>query len=416
MVIEGSAPNANEPVQEWDRFNGRIYFCSYLLIFLAGPVMYLGVVHAALCDRLGASTTVANLPSAAFAIGQFAPLVASWLVPYRWERAAVVASNALLATFFASVAVVLLLPIAAAWKIGLIVAQGLCQGLVGSTSDLFTLQCLGRGTTVQGRSRIFQQTFGITPIAAIAGSLGVQFLLNPGLPSLPYPKDFVAVFLIGAICCSALALMSAQYKIRPLAEEMRPALGPFLWNGARAFLNSRPLLLLWLVYFFWTCSRLVGTNVALNVKEVLHRAPSDFSGAMMAIQFGGKAAFGYLLGWIALRFGLRNAVVAILAFLMAGILWAWRVPGYANLLAFAFIGAAILGGAYVPNFVLTLSEARVGIRNLSILSLATPAAGFAPAAYGFLAQDFGFGTSFLFGLACAIAAAALAWKVRVNPA
>ncbi len=412
MVTGAVAP---QPAGDWDRHNGRVYFFSYLLIYLAGPVIYLGVVHAALCDRLGASTTVANLPSAAYAVGQFAPLVAAWLVPYRLERAAVVWSNSLQAIFFALLAVLLMVPISASWKLAFIIAQGLCQGLVASTSDLFTLQCLGRGTTVQGRSRILQRTYGITPIAAIAGSLGVQFLLNPGFAFLPYPNDFVAVFTVGAVCSAGLAFLSAQYRFAPLPEEPRHALGPFLWRGTRAFWNSRPLLLLWIVYFLWTISRLVATNISLYAKDVLHRPPSDFSGAIMAVQFGGKALGGYLLGWIAVKFGLRSGILAVLIVLMLGILWAWRVPGYASLLSFAFMGLALLGGVYVPNLVLTLSDARVGMRNLSILSLATPAAGFSPAVYGMLADHFGFGASFILALGCGAAALVLAWNVRENP-
>ena len=42
---------------ELDRRNGRVYLVNYLLIFLAAPVMYVGVIQAALCNKLGASAT-----------------------------------------------------------------------------------------------------------------------------------------------------------------------------------------------------------------------------------------------------------------------------------------------------------------------------------------------------------------------
>ena len=73
-----------------DRHNGRIFLLGYLLIYLAAPVMYVGVVQAGLCDKLGANATVSNLPFAAYQFGQVAPLFFAWLVPHRLERAAVV--------------------------------------------------------------------------------------------------------------------------------------------------------------------------------------------------------------------------------------------------------------------------------------------------------------------------------------
>jgi hypothetical protein len=398
-----------------DRHNGLVYFWSYVLIFLAGPVFYLGVVQAALCDKLGASAAIANLPSAAYAAGAFAPLVGSWLVPHRYERTTVVWMNAVMAVSFVAVAIALVTPLPAAWKLGILIAQGLCQGLAGSVSDLFTLQCLGRGTSVTGRSRILQRTYAFTPAAAIIGSMGVQYILNPGLPSVRYPYDFALVFGIGAACAGGLTVLSGLYRLTPPPEEPRRPLIPFLWAGTREFLAVRPLLLLWLAYLFWNCSMLSLTNITLYVKHALGRDPSDFSGAMMAIQFGGKALCSYFLGWLAMRRGLRTAALGTFLFQALSILWAWTVPGYSYLLSFAWMGAAMLAGVYVPNFVLTLSKPAVSLRNLSVLSLAGPASAFAPSIYGALAERFGFEASFAFGLFCAFVAIALLLGIRENP-
>ena len=40
-----------------DRHNGRIVILSAFLHYLAAPVIYVGIVQTALCDRLGASFT-----------------------------------------------------------------------------------------------------------------------------------------------------------------------------------------------------------------------------------------------------------------------------------------------------------------------------------------------------------------------
>ena len=82
------------PNSRLDRRNGNLFSYSYLLIFLAAPVLYVGVVQAALCDRLEASATVANLPAAsAYFLGNFAPIIFAWLLPHRLERFIVVADN-----------------------------------------------------------------------------------------------------------------------------------------------------------------------------------------------------------------------------------------------------------------------------------------------------------------------------------
>ena len=91
----------------------------------------------------------------------------------------------------------------------------------------------------------------------------------------------------------------------------------------------------------------------------------------------------------------------------AGMLWALLVPGYGYLFAFGLLGAGELGGAYFPNYVASLSTVDAGTRNLAILTLATPAASFAPALHGYLTDRIGFRASFLFGICAASGAAAL---------
>ena len=63
---------------EVERRNGLIFLISVTLTYFAAPVTYVGIVQAALCDKLGASATVSNLPDSAFLIGSAAPLLLSW--------------------------------------------------------------------------------------------------------------------------------------------------------------------------------------------------------------------------------------------------------------------------------------------------------------------------------------------------
>src|SRR5437870_5682846 len=97
---------------EDDRHNGWVFTLCYVLIYISAPVLYVGVVQAALCDKLGAGATLANLPASTYMFGQMAPLVFSWLVPHRLERSVVVWSN--LATGLMILGVALSLALAAA--------------------------------------------------------------------------------------------------------------------------------------------------------------------------------------------------------------------------------------------------------------------------------------------------------------
>ncbi len=86
-----------------ERRNGVLFFCSYVLIYLAAPVTYIGIVQAALCDKLGASYAVASLPASLHLLGGLGPLVCSWLIPYRLERATVVWSYGISTAVLAAV-------------------------------------------------------------------------------------------------------------------------------------------------------------------------------------------------------------------------------------------------------------------------------------------------------------------------
>ena len=74
------------------------------------------------------------------------------------------------------------------------------------------------------------------------------------------------------------------------------------------------------------------------------------------------------------------------------------------------MGAGELGGAYFPNYVLSISSMLDSPRNLALLQLAMPAASFAPTLHGLLTDRLGFQGSFAFG--CVSAALALLLLVK----
>ena len=176
----------DSPNSTTDRRNGLIFGASNLLIYFAAPVVYIGVVQAALCDKLGASATVANLPASAYMLGALMPFLLSWIVPHRLVRATVVVANLVTAVLLAAVGLVLIYPFSDPVRLLAVIGQGLIQGFSASTSQVFKYQCLRRGTTVEGRARTLKWTFTFGPITAVVGSLWAQFVLNGGIHSLPY--------------------------------------------------------------------------------------------------------------------------------------------------------------------------------------------------------------------------------------
>ena len=157
-----------------DRRNGLLFLICFSLTFFAAPVVYVDIVQAALCNKLGASATVASLPSSMYLLGGLAPLFCSLLVPHRLERAVVVFANGVTAALIGIVCVTLMLPVPVWVPIWAVVVQGLLQGFSGATSLVFMWQCLGRGTTPEGRARAFKLTFTLAPLFAVLGSLGAN--------------------------------------------------------------------------------------------------------------------------------------------------------------------------------------------------------------------------------------------------
>lgn len=397
-----------------ERRNGILFFCSYVLIYLAAPVTYIGIVQAALCDKLGASYAVASLPASLHLLGGLGPLVCSWLIPYRLERATVVWSYGISTAVLAAVGTTLLLPLSNAVRIAALLAQGLIQGVSNSVAHAFGFQCLRRGTTTPGRARIFGIAFGFTPLAAVVGSLGAQFVLNRGLPFLEYPLDFAFLYGIGVPCMATVSFLSSRYQLVPVKEkEQRPPLLPYLRRSVGAFFSSRPLALTWIAYVLWYFSLSSMPNLSLYTKVAMGREPREFSGLVMALRFGFKSAAGFLLGFLALRRGIRSPVTTTVLLVGAGIAWAWLVPGYGYLLSFGLLGAGELGGAYLPNYVVSMSPAAEGARNMSVMALAPLASSVAPATHGALTDGFGFPASFGFAIATILAALWLVFRLPI---
>ena len=399
---------------EMDRRNAAIFFVSYLLIYFAAPVVYIDVVQAALCDKLGANATIANLPASAYFFGSLAPILFSWLIPHRLERATVVWSNFIGAVLMALVCATLIFPLTNSIRIAAVIGQGLILGFSGSVSQVFMLQCVGRGTTLAGRVKAWKLAYGLGPIAAVAGSLTAQFVLNRGFPFLPYPYDFALLYFIGIPCLGGVALLSKRYQMVSVEDEKeRPPFFRYLVEAVKSYFAVRSLVLLWFAYVLWYSTLMAMPNLSLYTRQALGRDPVEFTGLIMALRFGFKSLGGFALGALNLRRGIGAPITTTIFLVGGALVWAWLVPGYSYLLAFGMMGAGELGGAYIPQYALAVSPTELGPSNLSILTLATPVASLSPVLHGALTDLFGFKASFAFGIATALLAL---WMVVHLPA
>src|SRR5947199_9924450 len=63
------------------RRNLILFACCTGMQYLAAPVLYVGITHASLCDRLGADARTANLPATLFFAMTAMPALIAWASP-----------------------------------------------------------------------------------------------------------------------------------------------------------------------------------------------------------------------------------------------------------------------------------------------------------------------------------------------
>lgn len=396
-----------------DRRNGLIYLTIYLLTYLSTPVFRMDVVQAGLCDQLGASATVANLPASAMLFGALLPVFLAWLIPHHADKKTVVWANSLTAASAGVVCLALCLPFSAAIQTAFVVGQGLVVGFTNGTSFVYLWQCLGRGISFEGRAKVLGLTYSFGPLCAVVGSLGAQFVVGGRLRFLHFPYDFALLYLLGVPVMGTTAFLASRFTLAPIKDEKQPPLHQYLLAGARAFIKNRSLGLAWIGYLLWNATLSSIQNLTLFSKVAMNREPATLVGLMMALRFGGKSINGYVQGQVNLRWGMRAPVVVSAVMVTAAVLWGWTVHGYLFLIAFVLMGAGELGGVYYPNYAMACSLTSEGARNISVLQLTSLPVSVIPVVYGLLVDRSGFGTSFLFATVAGLAAIALALKLPV---
>lgn len=365
------------------------------LSYLASPVLYVGVVHASLCDWLQTSATVANLPATAYLIMSPLPLLVAWLFPYaRYLKPVMVACYASLAAVNGMMAVVLLLPVATEVKVAVLILQGAIVGGSRTVAVAFEFEVLGRAVSSARRGKALGLAYGAGPILAILGSAISQWLLSGKLgpwllPHLEGPYNFAMLFAASVPVMALGSILASRYIIP--AEAQEPPRPPFLqgvFGGFGKFLAQPIIRRAMIVAIIVLAGYTIISNMTLYTREVLGVAPAEVTGNLLMFRFACKAVTGLFLGWVLARTNPKVGVLLTAGLGLTSVLWATLAPGKWFLFSFGFMGAAELFGIYVTNYILCCSP-RTEMRRYMAFTMVTlfPAA-FAGILFGAISDYF----------------------------
>jgi len=409
------APPADYPLSDRDQTHNLVLYASNIsLIYLSAPVLYVGIVQAALCERLGASDTISNLPSTAYLGLAAFPVLVAWFLPQiRLLRPVLTASFAGLAAMGAGVAIALVLPLPNWLKIAALVAHGAVLGCANGVVATFQWEVLGRGVAESRRGKAFSLAFGAGPILAVLGSLGSQVVLTGKagpltVPVPAYPWSFALLFAVTLPTMGLAAFLSSRFVIpEPAVEVTRQPFVSGVFGGFGEYFSYRLILLATVAYILVYSGHMIMPNISLFTREAIGQAAEQYAGYQNALRFSFKVVAGFLLGWILTRTHAKAGLLITAALCVAGVAWALLVPGKWFLVSFGILGAGELFGVYFPNYILCCSPKSRMRRNMAIASMITVPVGFAPVLFGWLSDTFSLRVSFGASLSLIVAALGL---------
>jgi hypothetical protein len=398
------------------------------LSYLASPVLYVGVVHAALGEQLRASATVANLPASAYLVLSALPLFVSWYFPRVSQlKAILVTCYAALAAGSAVVTAVLLWPVPDWLRLAVLVLHGGVVGGARTVAVACEFEVLGRGVSETRRGMALGLAYGVGPVLAIAGALASQLLLTGQLgplrvPRLAFPENFAALFAATVPIMGLGAFLSSRFIIpQPAQEAGRQPFLTGVFGGLGEFLGRRVVLIGMLSAVVVLAGYQIISNLTLYTKEVLGEAPAQYAGYQNMVRFACKAVAGVLLGWLLTRTHPKAGVLVTALVGLAAVGWAVVAPGYWFLLSFALLGAGELFGIYVTNYLLCCAPAAQVRRYMAFTMLTLFPAAPAGMLFGSLVDFFpgapatGFRLSFLTAASFIAAGIVLALWLPARP-
>jgi hypothetical protein len=407
MMSTVSAAQATSPVAANDCALSRrdqtrnllIFAVNVSLIYLGAPVLYVGLTQAVLCERLGASKVVANLPSSAYFWLTPLPIVVAWYFSaVRMLKPVLFAGYLTTAVTGGLVVAALLLPQwtdikrPAGWVIAAVLIHSAVLGCTLGVTNIFQWEVLGRGVAALRRGQAFALAFGAGPILAFLSSLGAQSIL-----SLEYPWNYAALFGGTVPIMVLAAFLSTRFVIPPPDVEIQRQ--PFVagvFGGLGEFFGHRLILIAAIAMILVASGYNILPNISLYTAEAIGEPAEKYVGYQNALRFGFKIIAGLFLGWLLGKSNPKTGLLMTAGFALSSVLWAWLAPRASLsigeltipifLLSFGLMGAGELFGVYYPNYIFSCSAKSQMRRNMAFSSMLNMPSGFAALLFGVIAD------------------------------
>lgn len=409
--------------------NLLLFGCNKSLVYLAAPVLYVGITQAALLESLGASKTICNLPSSAYFWATPVPILVAWYFPkVRALKPVLFWSYLLMALLGTMVTATLLLPtprwaahllqaysqmipddksylrLPSDWAVPAVILHSAALGFALGVVATYEWEVLGCGVAASRRGRALALAFGVGPILAFVASLGTQEVLT----RIDRPLNFAILFAWTVPLMGLGGILALRFVVPYPANE--PPRKPFVegvFGGFGEFFSFRLIVIAALALMLLGAGYAIMPNLTLYTKEATGRPAEDFAGYQSALRFGFKIVAGLFLGWLLTRTSPKAGLLVTAGFCLVGVYWALVAPGMLFLLSFGFMGAGELLGVYYPNYIMSCSTGSKIRRNMAFTSMLNMPCGFAALFFGLIADQFSLEASFLVSAAILVGVLAL---------
>ncbi len=395
--------------------NVAIFALTNGLVYLAAPVVYVGITQASLITAMGYSDTVANLPTSAMFVAAVLPIIVAW----RFHSVAaikpvIITCYSISAVSGLAVAALLYLPSPNWLRLTAVLLHCGLIGASGSVLNPFQWEMISRGVAPQRRGLAFSLTFGIGPLFAVLGSLIAQWVLSGSLnipwwsgsegvtvrslnfAPLQFPWNFAVLFAATGPILGLSALLTTMFVLPTVAEEPDgPTWASGLLQGGRELVADRVLLLALLAYVLIDCGSTINNNLSLYTRVALDQPAEAYVGYQNALRFSFKVIAGLFLGWLLSRTNAKLGMLATGGMILCGILWVLLMPHAWYLACFGLMGAGELYGVYYPNYIMNCSRPHRVRHNMALLPLLGLVTGLTPIMFGAISDGFGLPASFM---------------------
>jgi hypothetical protein len=401
-----------------------LYGVNVSLIYLGAPVLYIGMTQAVLCEKLGASKTVANLPSSVYFWMTPLPIIVAWYFSaVRMLKPVLVTAYLTVAATGALVVGTLLAPtprwaetvleavadwlpegirLPSDWVIPAVLLHAAVLGCTLGVVATYSWEVLGRGVAESRRGQALALAFGVGPVLAFLSSLVQQIVLD----GIDYPWNFAALFASTVPIMVLAAFLSTGFVVpQPAVEVSRKPFVAGVFGGFGEFIGYRLILVTALAMILVACGYNILPNISLYTKEATGEAAEKFVGYQNALRFGFKIFAGLFLGWLLTRTNPKVGLLITAGFCLASVVWALLAPREwihlgtgampVFLFSFALMGAGELFGVYYPNYIVSCSAQSRMRRNLAFISMLNMPSGFAALAFGTVADVYDLRASFV---------------------